>query len=315
MEEEEIEEDKNKKKFFMSIIFILMVIILLFFYWFIPFNTVILKNLKGNSGNYNFTLNNSEFKKMQFYENMRYVNSKISYKIYNCTIAKQNDAESAFDILSNKTILTFYPVKSDEEISVYCQEKNKFKEGMFIAGEGGPSNITKSGNFYVISHGHILLIKESKCERPNIAIHELLHALGFGHSENSNNIMYEILDCSQTIGEDIPALINELYSIPSYPDLVFENVSAIMHGKYLTSNISIRNNGLEKSKKAELNIYADGKKIKKIDLEPLEIGEGFLVSFKNTWISKIKIEKIDFYINASFNELEEKNNKISLEIN
>jgi hypothetical protein len=307
MEEEVVEENKKGFKFFLTLIAILFVIMMLIFYWFIPVRTI---SFGKASGNYNFTINN--LSSMQFYENMRYYNSDISYNIYNCTLEKQNEMEDAFGIIGNETVLNFYSVRDDEEISVYCQEKNKFKEGLFIAGEGGPTNITKSGDFYVITHGRILLIKDSDCEKPNIALHELLHALGFNHSENPNNIMYPILSCEQTIGEDIPKLIDEIYSFQNYPDLVFGNVSAVMHGKYLDANISVRNNGLAKSKSAGINIYADGKHVDFIVLKPLDFGEGVLISIKNAWVPKITIDKLNFYINTSFEELEEKNNKITL---
>jgi hypothetical protein len=311
-EEKEIKENNKRKwRIILGAIFTFIVIILLVVYWFIPFSSITFENF-GNSRNYNFTINNSDSEKMQFYENMRYPNNQISYKIYNCTIEKQNEMEWAFNIISNKTMLRFYPIDNYEEISIYCQEKNKIKEGMFIGGEGGPTEIIKSGKFYVINHGNILLIRASECERPNIAIHELLHTLGFDHSKNPNNIMYPILNCKQTIGSDIPILIDELYSIPEYPDLVFENASAVMRGKYLDVNINVRNNGLAKSKEAKINILVNNKTIKEIDLEPLEIGRGLSISIENIWIPKIIIKEITFYIDSPFNELEEKNNKISL---
>ena len=50
--------------------------------------------------------------------------------------------------------------------------------------------------------------------------------------------MYEISRCDQTIGEDIISFINEIYSIPSSPDLLFENATALMHGKYLDINLT-----------------------------------------------------------------------------
>jgi len=215
-------------KIFFSFIFILFTISLLILYWFVPFKITEFGMKYGNS---NFSLNN-ESGNMQFYPNMRYPNPKISYQIYDCPLQKEDNMEWAFEILSDMSILSFYPVNYNEEISVTCDSKNKIEEGLFIAGEGGPTNISKAGKFNVIFHGGILLIRESKCEKPNIAIHELLHSLGFNHSSNPNNIMYYISGCGQTIGEDIPELINELYSIPSYPDLSFENVSAVMHGRY-----------------------------------------------------------------------------------
>ncbi|GAI14097.1 unnamed protein product, partial [marine sediment metagenome] len=52
----------------------------------------------------------------------------------------------------------------------------------------------------------------------------------------------------------------------SYPDLSFENVSAVMNGRYLDTNMSIRNNGLKDSEKTKIEIYADGKLVKEIEL-------------------------------------------------
>ena len=301
----------GKSKKFFSIIFILFAILLLIFYLFIPFGTTVFET-KLNSPNFN--LNKSKTENMQFYPNMRYPDSKISYKIDDCPPQKNDDMLRAFEIISNITLLEFYPVNHNEEISISCNSKNKIQDEWFIGGEGGPIEVVKGEKFNVILHGKVLLIKESKCERPNIAIHELLHALGFAHSDNPNNIMYYLSKCSQTIGEDIPRLINEIYSIPSYSDLSFENVSAVMHGRYLNTNISIRNNGLKDSEKAKLLIYADEKFVKEIEFESIKIGCGKRITLKNLWTKKMNVKKLEFFINSSFNELEKNNNKVVLEI-
>jgi hypothetical protein len=315
-------------KIFLSFIFILFVVVLLVFYWFIPFGTI---EFNVASDNYNFSLNTSDMENMQFYKNMRYPDSKISYKIYDCPLQKKNDMLEAFEIVSNNTILKFYPFDtgneefsgeenfsereiSTEEISVTCDSEVKIEEGMFIAGEGGPTEVIGGEIFNIILHGKILLIKESTCERPNIAIHELLHVLGFNHSDNPNNIMYPFSKCRQTIGEDIPILLNQLYSVPSYSDLAFENVSAVMHGRYLDANVTVRNDGLRDSEKTKLEIYADENFVKEIDLDIIEMGYKKRIKLSNVWIKKTNFQELKFFINSSFNELEKKNNKIVLEI-
>ncbi|MFA4953579.1 MAG: matrixin family metalloprotease [Candidatus Pacearchaeota archaeon] len=296
-------------KIFFSFLFILFALLLLVLYWFIPIGDVAFKVKSTNS---NFSLNGSE--NLQFYSNMRFPDANISYRLLSCPLQKENDMENAFEIVSNKTLLNFYSVNSNEEIFVTCDSTTKFDDGLFIAGEGGPTNITKTNNFNVILNGKILLLKESNCERPNVAIHELFHVLGFKHSNNPENIMYNFSRCEQTIGDDNIVILNKLYSVPSYSDLGFENVSASMHGRYLDINISIRNNGLKKSEEAKIIIYADGKNIKEIDLRAVDIGYGITISLTNVFINKLNVNEIELIINSDFNELDIENNKIILEI-
>ncbi len=298
-------------KILLSFVFVIFSITLLVLYLFVPFSTTEFWMKPDNS---NFTLESYGKDNMQFYPNMRYPDYKISYKIDDCPLQKKYDMERAFEILEDKTILEFYPTEYDEEISVTCDSKTRMQGGLFIAGEGGPTNITVAGNFNVILNGKVLLIKESKCERPNIALHELLHALGFDHSENPGNIMYYLTGCERTIGQDQIDLINELYSIPSYPDLVFENVTAQMHGKYLNTNFSVRNNGLARADKAEILIFADNKLVKEIELDSLDIGHGVTISLSNVWVSALSVEELKFVIDSNFAELVEDNNEIKLEI-
>lgn len=298
-------------KTLLSTLFSLLVILLLIFYWLAPFRNL---EFEVKTTNSNFSLSNLGTKNFQFYENMRYPDSKISYKIDNCNLQKENDMDRAFQIVSEKTILSFFPVNQNEEISVTCDNKNKLEGGLFIAGEGGPVNITASGEFKVITYGKILLIKDSNCPTPNIAIHELLHTLGFNHSDNSKNIIYYISDCSQTIGDDQINLIDTLYAIPSYPDLSFEDLSATMSGRYLDVNMSIRNNGLTKSGPAIVEIYANKNLIKEVNLDSLEIGNGIMISLKNVWVSKLSVDELQFFISSNFDELKKENNKVTLEI-
>ena len=122
-------------KIVFGLLFTIIVIVLLVFYWFVP-TEIFVYNIE-EPNNYNFTLENLESAEIQFYPNMRFPDKNISYKISDkCTLKKKNDAEFALEILENKTILNFYNVSADEEISVECEEKIKINEDFFVAGRG-----------------------------------------------------------------------------------------------------------------------------------------------------------------------------------
>lgn len=295
---------------FFGFIFFLFVILLLAVYWFIPFSSTEFTSV-SDPNNFNLDINADSGK--QFYENMRFSESKISYSITDCTISKKDEMLRAFSIIEDRTLLTFYE-SSNPLIEVTCESKNRIEGGLFIAGEGGPTNITKSGIFNVISSGKILLLRESNCETPNVAIHELLHVLGFDHVSEQGNIMYPISSCGQEIRDATISKINSLYSIPSEPDLLFEEVTASMGGRYLDTNFSIRNNGLANSGEASIRIYADDSLIKEITLDPLAVGNGRIITFTNIWISKLKVEALTYIIESNFNELKKENNEARLSI-
>jgi len=297
-------------KLLISSITIFFLLILLFFYV-IPLKTI---NFESSPVNSNFSSLSSVDKNMQFYPNMRFPETDISYEILDCPLQKQDDMESAFDIMEEITPLNFYSVGNNAEIYVTCEERAKTNGNLFIAGEGGPTNITAIGNLAVILNGEILLIRESNCPTPNIALHELLHVLGFTHSANPDNIMYNITDCDQEIGDDTLQLIEDLYSIPSYSDLAFGNVSASISGRFLSINLTIINSGLKKLEDFKIQILSNEEIIKTTDSEPLDIGYGRFIGMSNVWVSQMNVQELEIIIVTEFEEINKENNKIKLEI-
>ncbi len=301
-----------KLEIIFSFLFALIVFVLLFSYWFFP-REVQFGVLE--SKNSDFSLNTSLNDSMQFYENLRYRNFLISYKIENCSIGKKDEMKRAFLWVENKTILKFYEVNENEEISVSCEDTFiNGEKGAFVAGEGGVTNVTQTENFNVIFNGKIILIRETKCKDPFVGTHELLHALGFDHSDNPSNIMYSSVNCRQIFSEDIISKINNLYSYKSLPDLSFENASALMKGRYLDLEVVLINNGLKDSESSTLIITANEKPIREIDIESIQIGGGRKIILKNLLVLNPKINEIGFSISHNGDELNKNNNKIYLEI-
>ncbi|MEK6895467.1 MAG: matrixin family metalloprotease [Nanoarchaeota archaeon] len=296
---------------YLSTFFVLLVIGLLVFYFFIPTNSVnyVLEESQGS----NFSLSQTTNDSFQFYQNMRYPDYKISYRIIGCPIGKKDEMKRAIEYIQNKTILKFYEVVDSEEISVTCDNTLKLEGSAFIAGEGGTTNVTKTNNFNVIDNGQVLLLRETQCAEPIVAAHELMHSLGFQHSTNPSNLMYPTVDCRQTIGDDTVNYINKLYSYPSFSDLSFENVSATIKGKYLDGNFIIRNNGLIKSENSTVIVYSGNSVVKKISLGGINVGYGIEIMFENQWSPELSSdESLRFVIDAKFNELDKSNNEVVL---
>ena len=252
----------------------------------------------------------------QFYPNMRYKNKEITYFIEpNCSQKKQNDVKNAFMRIQEKTILSFQEQNRNPEIVILCSnvEPTAEQENYFIAGEGGPVQIINATNYAIILAGKVSLYRPDSCEIPQIATHEILHALGFDHNSNTESIMYPETGCEQTIDQEIIDEIARVYSEPSLPDLTIETVEANKTGNYLSFEAVISNQGIESSANSELIVVVNNAEIKKINIGFLEIGVRKILTITNLKIPK-NTKEITFVIQTSESELSKENNQADVTI-
>jgi len=260
--------------FNIMLVIIIILLLIFIFLFIIPFGEetelIAINEQEQNPLNYTY--------KMQFYPNMRYPDSLISYQISDeCNEKKTEQMKRAFQILEEQTFLQFTEKTNNPEIEIL--------------------------------NGTILLYKESSCREPILQLHELLHALGFDHSENKNSVMYPIQNCKQQLTQEIIDEINRLYSIPSKPDLIFTKIIATKRGRYINFNISVKNIGLKTAENADINVYTDEKQVWNYDLGELLIGVKKEISVKSVTASR-NFEELKFIIDEEnkISELNEKNN-------
>lgn len=265
-----------------------------------------------NSGEYLQNLDYGTPGQSQFYQNMRYRGSEISYFIEGlCSDKKRQDSVGAFDYLEENTVLRFTQVENaeDSEILILCSEiEPKAEEaGHFVAGEGGPSAVVNATQFNVIFTGRVSLFREDLCDKPQVALHEILHSLGFDHNNNSQSIMFPVTNCKQTLDEEIISEINSLYGTPEFSDLVVEKVSASKTGAYLDFEVVVSNYGLKDSLDSKLELIVSGKTVKEFSLDIVEIGTKKILSVQNVKISR-SAESVRFLVNSEEDELSKENN-------
>lgn len=258
---------------------------------------------------------NAPDKIAQFYPNMRFKDRNISYRLESaCTQTKWATIEKAFAILSERTVLSFYHSADNPEIRVLCSEVSpeSKEKGHFIAGEGGPSEIVNTTNFAVILNGRISLYRDEICDEPNIAIHEILHALGFDHYNNAGSIMYPTMACNLEIDQEIIDDINRLYYLDSLPDLAIDRIEANKTGRYLNFDINISNIGLADSIGASLEIYAGEARIANFTVGALEIGMKKMLFVQNVRLPR-NSDTITFVVKSNdLTELTLENNRAEI---
>jgi hypothetical protein len=257
----------------------------------------------------------------QFYSNMRFNHNNIKYYMQEtCGQEKIIKMKRAFDILHDQTqVLSFeQTTEAEAEILIGCSSDFYEKEkNIFIAGEGGPTQIVNS-SLAVILKGKILLYNESRgsCEKPVLELHELLHVFGYEHINQSNYIMYPYLNCDQEINPDLLNHIKELYAIPSFADVYFEEIDAYKEryfGRwYLGFNTSIKNIGIIDAEETRLEIYEGDTRKGDFKLEVVEFGGGKKFIVSGFIINGDK--EVSLKLSTSSYENNKQNNIILLEI-
>ena len=245
-------------------------------------------------------------KSYQFYSNMRYVYRNITYQIApECSTKKRENIRDAFKILEEQTVLRFFPVEKNGEIVFFCTNLPSEPEssGHFIAGEGGPTQIINTTNYAVILSGKVSLYRPEKCELPIIALHEILHALGFDHTSDKKSVMFPITDCEQDIDPFIINQINTLYEIDTASDIVITRVDAKAVGRYLDFEISVANHGLIDAHNVTLSLNAGSELIKTFPLEEIGLGQKKMLTVRNVHIPR-NVENLTFSVAVSSGEFE-----------
>ena len=299
-------------RFFDFVILVFLFVLLftgLYFLWLnLPAETTDFETFYGNISS--LSENSS-----QFYSNMRYVEKNISYAIsQKCSDKKQQDFKEAVSILEEKTILKFYESQSPE-IIVTCSNiaPEPEEEGHFVAGEGGTTTIINASRYAVITLGKIALYRPETCETPQIAIHEILHALGFDHNNNTKSIMYPFTKCDQEIDKSIIEEIKKIYAQPPAADLVIEKLQANKSGRYVNFETTVANNGLKLVEESSLILFVDGELIKSFNLEELDIGSKRNLRVENLRVPR-NTKQIKFRVQTQTPEISKANNEAELKI-
>jgi hypothetical protein len=253
-----------------------------------------------------------------FSENLRFGHNNITYFIESsCTNNKINSMLNAFDIIGGEVdkISFSSSIRWEADILIGCSEDYiELSENLFVAGEGGPSEIIDTGLFNLVRRGKISLYEDPKCDYPVVEVHELLHVLGFNHSEDPTNVMYNISDCEQRITQDAVGTLSLLYSIESLPDLLITNLSAIKNGRYLDFNITIRNQGLADSSNSSLVVSSSIKEIGRVEFGEISPGAGRKIQIQNMRMFSRSLEEIDFTVDGdnTIHELNKENNHMQM---
>ncbi|OGJ20737.1 hypothetical protein A3K73_03775 [Candidatus Pacearchaeota archaeon RBG_13_36_9] len=271
-----------------------------------------------------FGTDNLSYNVKQFYPNMKFNHNRISYSIEEaCDADKKAAMTEAFRLLHEQVAeIEFYPSAVEPNIEIMCTKKVEGTTGrnFFVAGEGGAEQIIQTKRYNVITKGIVLLYGNPhgslECNWPNVELHELMHVFGFEHSQDENSLMYPYLEsCEQKLDEAIIKNLKEMYTQENLPDLYFESVQALKHGRYLNFNATIKNSGVIEARNIMLAVFDDNEKGESFSLDNIDFGAGITFSVYNAKLNNRNSNTVRIVLDPDnhIKEIDEQNNIAILE--
>jgi len=254
---------------------------------------------------------------VQFYPNMRFNHDDLTYSLHpDCSLDKENRVrEALFIIKSEVPVLSFREIVSEKaDILVACSpEAYEKEENLFIAGEGGPTNIVNA-TIPIILKGKLTLYNDTGkvCDYPVTELHELFHVFGFDHINDTKSILYPFIECDQRITSDLGNALRELYQIEALPELYFKNVTASKSGRYLSFNVTISNDGLIDSLNTLLEVYVEGKFVQGFALNDVSFGGGQKFYVNNLRLPSRGVNEIELRLRSDNGDSNLNNNIVEL---
>lgn len=208
------------RKILFSIVFILVGIIAVFLYSYVQ-----------NQIEYNFYVKWEEADYFNNTNSIHWGHMPLRYEIYNCPPYEEERILKAFEILEYHTNLLFielddfddkygYNPYVEEDLGFYCENISHFITEWNGKSLGMSHNAGFKDNMILLSNSEITFFYIEdfyfmmRCESyPTIELHEILHSLGFYHSEKEGSIMQEAIKMCAKISQDEISIINEIYGL------------------------------------------------------------------------------------------------------
>jgi hypothetical protein len=211
--------------------------------------------------------------------------------------------------VTNGTI-TFLEVSDANEADVLVNFTFNFSDEHAV-GEGGPTLYIRTGEFTVIKKGEVRLLPvEYECTSYTLAVHELGHVLGFGHSSHYNSVMWPKYGCLTNNLSEIIHDVAELYKHYK-ADIAIGDARATTSGKLVNLFADIENIGPKEASSINFIVYFDGKKVHEEKIESLDVG--YSVKFKGLLPVTQPLKEIRLEAVYGGEELTKLNNALTLQ--